>query len=291
MTNLEMAPLVCAEGNTIIPRVKRATAVKAWCFTIFGENGSSLREGVMEVLVIMKGRGIIGIEKCPTTGKTHLQGYVEFEEKKRPLETKALAYFKGHWEKAKGDRAENLKYCSKEKDYKMFGGMIIKRPILDWFKYEKASWWQKDVLEIINKDPEDVRNIHWYHDSIGKAGKNTLCRHILITRPYETMFVGGKAADVKHAISEFNKNQDNDLKIILFNYVRSVEDFVSYDAIESVKDAMFFSGKFESNTTLYNPPHVFIFANFKPDISKMSLDRWYINDVVSGDKWRGLDHV
>lgn len=58
-----------------------------------------------------------------------------------------------------------------------------------------------------------------------------------------------------------------------------MENYVSYEAIESVKDGIFFSGKYESGMTIFNQPHIICFANFAPDIGKMSSDRWKIFEL------------
>lgn len=54
-------------------------------------------------------------EKCPETGRTHLQGYLELDEPKRMTGTKSL--FDGvsvHLEPRKGTRDQARDYCSKE---------------------------------------------------------------------------------------------------------------------------------------------------------------------------------
>ncbi len=42
---------------------------------------------------------------------------------------------------------------------------------------------------------------------------------------------------------------------------------------------VFFSSKYESGMCLGNCPHLLIFANFKPDLSNMSLDRWVVKNL------------
>ncbi len=61
---------------------------------------------------------IYGRERCPTTGKRHLQGYCYFKNAKSLSAVKKL--FKDdtiHLEAAKGSTAQNIKYCSKGKDF------------------------------------------------------------------------------------------------------------------------------------------------------------------------------
>jgi len=58
-------------------------------------------------------------EKCPETGKMHLQGYFELKEKRRITELKRMYHPTCHWgdqegKPAYGTREENIKYTSKE---------------------------------------------------------------------------------------------------------------------------------------------------------------------------------
>lgn len=94
--------------------------------------------------------------------------------------------------------------------------------------------------------------------------------------------VSGKGADIKYGIVSWKndkKNKNKDLKIILFHFVRSQEDYISYSAIEECKDMFFFSGKYESNMIIGNIPHVIIFANFEPKKEQLSEDRWVIKNI------------
>lgn len=66
---------------------------------------------------------------------------------------------------------------------------------------------------------------------------------------------------------------------IIIDLSRSMEDHVPYEAIEDIKNGIFFSGKYESKMIVRNNPIVIIFANFEPDTSKLSKDRWVITKI------------
>lgn len=68
-------------------------------------------------------------------------------------------------------------------------------------------------------------------------------------------------------------------KIIVFDIERSRENFVSYGGIEEVKNGLFFSPKYEGGMCIYNSPHIFVFANFPPDETQLSEDRWNIINI------------
>jgi len=69
------------------------------------------------LIATLQGNGCIycvfQLEKCPNTGRRHLQGYARFD---RVIGMAALqrAMPGGHFEGAKGQEEQNIKYCTKE---------------------------------------------------------------------------------------------------------------------------------------------------------------------------------
>lgn len=70
-------------------------------------------------------------------------------------------------------------------------------------------------------------------------------------------------------------------KIVILNLSRQSEGAFSYASVESIKDGLVFSGKYEGGSKLFPRPHVIVFANWNPDLSKLSLDRWDIRTLLS----------
>lgn len=203
------------------------------------------------------------------------------KKKIRPVET--FKTKEVHWEKAKGSKDDNIKYCSK--DGKVHTNFKIRRPLVDPLHELKLYSFQKKVIEIVQNCKMDSRTIHWFWEPDGKTGKSSLAKSIIMKRPNEGIYVSGKSADIKFAIVEFLKNSENDLHFCIFNFTKSLEDYVSYEALESVKDGIFFSGKYESGTCLFNPPHVVCFANFFPNCTKLSKDRWKIYRIEKNGEY------
>ena len=54
---------------------------------------------------------IIG-EEIGSRGTKHLQGYIEFNNRTRPIESIGIKAI--HWEVAKGNKEQNYTYCSKD---------------------------------------------------------------------------------------------------------------------------------------------------------------------------------
>lgn len=256
-------------GNT--KTKSRVVPSKYWCFTL--NNWTEVE--LQEILEIMEtGKYIIGKE-IGQEGTPHLQGYYESDKKIRPLEKFKTTRI--HWEKRNGTREDNIKYCSKENNF--ITNFKIPKKIKDPLEGYEPYEWQLLASEIL-EDPVNDRVIYWFWDREGCKGKTSWCKHICLSK--NAIMLSGKGADIKNGvISHIEKHKE--LDVAIFHFTRTVEDYISYEAIESVKDGIFFSGKYESSMVMFNSPHIICLANFEPDRTKMSMDRWVvseINDVV-----------
>lgn len=266
-----MAPIGSGEGNTKLPRI---SASLNWCFTFFYKQESEI--GSLVKVLEKISNYFFGLEICPDTGRNHIQGYVEFYKKSRPIESVGIKEI--HWEKRakNATRMDSIIYCSKEGKIYTNTKWAPPEKIIDPLKDKTLHKFQTEILDLIKTQPDD-RKIYWYWCKEGNTGKTTLAKHICIN--YNAIFVNGKAADVKCGIATMMKDTKVAPKVVLFGFPRTAEDYVSYAALEEVKDGMFFSGKFESGMCVFNPPHVIVFANFEPDVNKLSKDRWIIENI------------
>lgn len=257
-------------GNT-----KQISAAVNWCFTFpnydeqdllimrsyldnYNKSSSSNKRDIMY---------IIGREICPTTGTPHLQGYIKFNTKIRP---KSITEFsnKIHWEKCKGTENENIDYCSKDGNF-ITNYPFVKRP-LKLIPLDQLFPWQLELLEIIKKPPDD-RKIYWYWCEKGRSGKTSFCK--LLAAKYAGVVIGGKHGDALYAAAQIESN------LYIMDLERSSEVHVSYSAIESIKNGLFFSHKYKSEMINRNVCHFIVFANFPPEESKLSADRWVIKEL------------
>lgn len=95
---------------------------RGYAFTIFPE-GDDFDDILLEFLSdhneVYK---CFGFEKCPTTGKLHMQGYFYF---KNPIVGRSVLKIfttcKPHWEQAKGSPQQNIDYCCKDDEFYEFG--------------------------------------------------------------------------------------------------------------------------------------------------------------------------
>lgn len=143
--------------------------------------------------------------------------------------------------------------------------------------FDGSKWyaWQIVLMRYLCDCIPNPRRVTWYVDFEGNSGKTYLSKW-LITHKDAVRFENGKSSDVKFAY----RGQ----KIVIFDLSRSQEDHVNYEVIESVKNGVIFSPKYESRCAVYMIPHVVVFANFEPDKSKLSFDRWDIRHISEKDK-------
>lgn len=211
-------------------------------------------------------------EETGESGTPHLQGYLKFKTKKRPLSVFGK-HFKAHWEKCK-NVASAIEYTQKEdtRTGKQFvRGMRIVRP-LKCLRREQLYEWQRDIVNQVEEIPDD-RTINWLWEDIGNVGKSALVRYLVIK--HGALLVSGKGADIKYLISQQKQAPD----IIIYDIPRTAECYINYTALEEVKNGVFCSSKYESKMFVMNPPHIFCFANFEPNYDAVSADRWRVKEI------------
>jgi len=89
---------------------------------------------------------------------------------------------------------------------------------------------------------------------------------------------GGKQQDILYGY----ENQS----VIIYDLARTYADNLEhiYTTIENFKNGMYLSTKYESKQRYFKVPHIIVMANFKPDLSKLSNDRWDILELEKDNK-------
>lgn len=262
-------------GNT--KRPLRDNGTLNWCFTWNNYSEDDVSE-LREWLGAIGARQWVVGREVGESGTPHLQGCVKLLKKKR-LSSLHKKWPRVHWEKTR-NWSKSVAYCQKEGAAECHGltspSAVAPIPCRDPLLGRTPLEWQREVLEIVRSEPDD-RTVYWYWEPLGRSGKTTLAKSILLTNR-DSLLLGGKAADCKYAIAQMVEKKRIP-KVILFDIVRSCEQYVSYQALEEVKNGMFFSGKYEAGMVLIECPHVICFANFPPEIGKLSSDRWVIREI------------
>lgn len=259
------------------------------------------------------------------SGTPHLQGYVEFKNKKRLASVKKLCA-RAHWEQRRGTQDQAVEYVTKDDtrvdgpwsygtqqqpgqrtDLELLRDMMKNGDSLETIKdanfglycrtkyaldteyqqiraermrdsvlqvYDDVEWkkWQWEIVDLVKTVP-DKRTVHWYYEGFGNVGKSFLTTYLQAKGAY--VVTGGKVCDIAYAYDY----QD----VVIFDISRTKADTMDhlYEVMEMLKNGNMFSTKYQSVTKVFSPPHVIVFANFHPDMSKLSQDRWHIVTICA----------
>lgn len=262
-------------GNTKHSRKKQISPAKGWCFTF--NNYSSEDPKIIHDVLIKECKKFIFQKEIGEQGTPHLQGFAEFNKKIRPDSLKLNKTI--HWEKCRNKEA-SIEYCKKSETAtgEIYTNIKFKKEIKTLDENMLRNW-EIDIINIINKEPDD-RKIYWYWENKGNSGKSTFVKYLCIK--YGALLLSNKSSDMKYGIVKYMEKNDGCYpEIIIIDIPRSISsDFISYTGIEEIKNACFFSTKYESDMVIGNCPHLFIFANEEPNKDKLSLDRWAIVNIL-----------
>jgi hypothetical protein len=216
------------------------------------------------------------------SGTPHLQGYM-YMVNARTFDQMKKHWPKVHWEKAKGKPKENRAYCTKDGDY-VEGGWKVEpaekskeRATRALERYNDVVWrdWQCDILKRVAEAPDD-RSVIWVVDLKGGHGKSFLAKYLYLTIP--TIIADGKKDNVFNQLKT-KLDEGIDPKLVLLDIPRCGQGYMNYGVIEQLKNGLCYSGKYEGGDCVFDPPHVIVMANFEPDYSQFTGDRWRVIDI------------
>ncbi len=276
--------------NEFVPRVpprlgntRPISPAKHWVFT-YNTLMSELQLSQFETLCSSCSNKWVFQEEIGESGNNHLQGYICFTTKKRPKSV-FQEHPTIHWEKCKRPK-EAITYCQKQDtrvpNKKLHYRGIIPEVTLRVLKLEQLFKWQSQVCDLI--DTSDGRTIYWMYEPEGNVGKSALVKYLCVN--FNAILLSGKGADMKYGIMSYRESKGGWPTLILIDVPRTVLDYVSYSAIEEIKNGCFFSGKYESGMAIFNSPTILCFANEKPKCDKMSLDRWCVYEIINKELYK-----
>lgn len=249
----------------------------------------------------------------------HYQGYVQFTKKKRMTTVKSIIADRSHVEIAGGGSKDNYNYCTKvdgriEGPFEygmMVGGQGTRNDIVDFVRRAKSgaitegeliedygnilakyprfvstvrrhysrpepipfcprSGWQLDLTSDLLGIP-DPRKVYWYWEAVGNSGKSYFALNFNNGGRFGYVVTGGRHSDIYFAYK--------DETIVFFDWARDNEESFPYRVVENFKNGYFLNTKYETFPHRFAVPHVVVFANFPPDVSKLSNDRWIIKNI------------
>jgi len=131
--------------------------------------------------------------------------------------------------------------------------------------------WQNDLSLVLSGEPSE-RQVHWYYEEVGNVGKSYFANNYRSDNGrFGYVVTGGRHTDIFYAY--------NYEPVVFFDWARDSEDSFPYKVVEAFKNGYFLNTKYESSPVRFKVPHVVVFANFKPDVNKLSRDRWDIYNI------------
>lgn len=257
-----VVPIENGEGDGNIEHPPHSiNALYKYDFVINNYRDEELCQLYSKIIEIAK-KAVVGKE-VGESGTPHLQCYISLKKKMRMTElTKIITG--ASFRPCRNEEAL-IEYCKKGNDIWCHGFPKPVKIITELYN------WQKDVETLCMTEPDD-RTINWFYGVTGCNGKSSLTKYMIVKHK-ALLCQDGRASDIKNLI--FNADMDN-CKIIIFDLTRSVGNKISFNALESIKDGLICNTKYETGTKIFNPPHVVVFANERPDENKISKDRWNI---------------
>jgi hypothetical protein len=261
-------------------------------------------------------------EKGETRKTIHYQMYIEVKETLRGTKVKQF-FPKAHIEKRRGSQNQAIAYCQKQDtrigEPIVYGKPSVQgarndlqelkaqldshatwvqcirddtiHPQLakygtfakEYFNSKKSTReplrrlhrWQEELIEVIKGEPNN-RTVTWYVDTDGGKGKSEMTKE-LITQ-HDAIVLGGRGVTDLYQYAQ-SKN-----RVVIWDFPRDMQMREPYDAIEKIKDG-YYTSTFRNPQFCQRdyPAHVIIFANYKPDESKLSADRWKIIELTDDD--------
>nr|QXP07776.1 MAG: replication associated protein [Arizlama virus] len=143
---------------------------------------------------------------------------------------------------------------------------------------EPLRGWQTKVEELLKRKPSE-RKVYWFYDEKGGKGKSYLVKYL--TNKYSNCIAVSnmKLANMQHLIG--NKMEENpQINCVLFDLARSAiicNDI--YECIENIKNGKIDIEKYMTKQVMFNPCHVIVLSNSKPNRKMLSADRWCVYDI------------
>jgi len=287
-----------------------------WCFTLNNYTDDDLtffRSHLNDSSLVRY--AVFGFE-VGESGTPHLQGFVSFKQSRRLAYLRTYLSSRGHYEISKGSPEQNFDYCSKAGTFEEFGDRRSsgKRNDLEAFKsavlegerdkkklriehsivaaryprfFEQFILdctpmieipahplrpWQQELCSYLDRRA-DSRTIYFVVDQVGNAGKSWFARYYSRLNPKCIVLEPGKKADMAYLLPD-------ELRVVFIDITRQQMEHINYSFMESLKNGVVFSNKYESRIKEYGNLHVVVMMNHFPDMKMLSEDRYKIISVT-----------
>lgn len=256
-------------GNT--KAKSQDSPAKKWFFTL--KRGDIAWQEVYAKLDPISSDFVFSGEKGEKGGYRHYQGTMNLVKKLRFDPLRRLLYPEIHLEKQRHEQ-EALEYCMKadtHEDGPWGKGKYFQKKREDLITNYYP--WQLERLEVW-KGPAQPRIIEWIWSLEGNKGRSTFARDCFRKLKNIAITTAEKPNDIIMMAKE-------DIRIYIIDIPRA-SHVDPYIALEKLKNGFVVDCKLKKEgrvVDMWEIPHVIVFANFYPDKSKLSEDRWNIIEL------------
>jgi hypothetical protein len=267
-----------AKKKDIKRKTKQVSQLFNYCFTFNNYEESDIVN--LKIKLDMNCERYVFQEEVGESGTPHLQGSIKLIKRLRIEQLKDIDR-RIYWSGTRNLEAADAYAC---KEDTRAGRIFKKEGKRNAFVRTKSKFDdivpRIEVMDIIKNEP-DNRTINWIWSDKGGVGKTSTAAYL--ERNYNgVLVVNGKGADIKNSVINYLNNNDGvmkELDVLIVNVPRCNENYVSYAALEEIKDGLIYSGKYEGGFVNIECPHIIVMCNFVPDRSKLSDDRWNVINV------------
>lgn len=230
---------------------------------------------------------IFSLERGSNAGRLHYQGHIKLKTKLRPTEfaSKCRDFLPGVHVSADSTIGSTQAefYCFEvgkagyvsgpymDKDYKLpYDGS-------DLISFDTFYSWQLDIFNMLN-GPIDRDKIVWVCNERGGCGKSEFCKYMYFHFKIPKLQVA-KASDLKNLVY---KMADSATYLVDITRTISAQDSMDdmYCALEDLKNGFVVNTKYETGMKCFARPHVVVFSNQMPDLTKLSGYKWSVFRVT-----------
>lgn len=151
---------------------------------------------------------------------------------------------------------------------------VVQNSLLKEYEESSLKPWQQDLVSVVEANPHR-RKIHWVWSKQGNLGKSWMATYLGVKHK-ACVFMGGAKTNLAFIYAQ------NPTKVVVFDLSRTQEaNYLDhlYSLAEDLKNGRLTSTKYESKTIYFPIPHVIFLANFSPDLTKWSEDRYDIKEL------------
>lgn len=154
------------------------------------------------------------------------------------------------------------------------------KPREDYRSPVPEAWrpWQQELLDIL-AGPVNDRHVIWICDKVGGQGKSVLARYI---EDYMDGVMLTQMGGARDTATILENEGDLSGRPIIIDLPRQAQDKDIYSPIEMMKNGRMTIIKYQGGKLRWRPGHLVVMANFEPDRTKWSTDRYRLYDLVDG---------